>query len=85
VTRLDAHHLWTENSVRERFDWSKPSGLHAIVVRVFRLAAPLLLPITPEMGGCKSWINVLADFDSYVATPVLTEAEFQERRSALSL
>ena len=32
VAALDSHHLWTEATVRERFDWSKPAGLHLLLI-----------------------------------------------------
>lgn len=85
VSRLDPHHLWTEASVRERFDWSRPAGLHAIVVRVHKLATPLTLPVTAEMGGCKSWIDLPAAFDAQPSAPVLDEPAFQTHLAALSL
>ncbi|MGC4074461.1 MAG: DUF1802 family protein [Nibricoccus sp.] len=85
VSRLDTHHFWTEDTVRERFDWSKPAGLHAIVVRVHKLATPISLPLTPEMGGCKSWIELPCAFDAQPSSPVLSDAGFSERLAALSL
>jgi hypothetical protein len=85
VARLDPHHLWTEATVRERFDWSKPAGLHALVVRVHKLATPLILPLTADMGGCKSWIDLPCPFDAQPAQPVLPDAAFHERFAALSL
>jgi hypothetical protein len=85
VTRLDPHHLWTEATIRERFDWSKPAGVHALVVRVHKLATPVSLPLTPDMGGCKSWIDLPCAFDAQPSAPVLSDAAFAARRSALSL
>jgi len=85
VTRLDPHHLWAEATVRERFNWSKPAGIHALVVRVHKLAAPLSLPLTPDMGGCKSWIDLPCAFDAQPSEPGLSDAAFAARRIALSL
>lgn len=85
VSRLDPSHLWTEATVRERFDWSKPTGIHAIIVRVHRLESPLTLRVTPDMSGCKSWIEIPFAFDAQPSSPVLTEAAFTARCSELSL
>jgi hypothetical protein len=85
VVRLDPHHFWTEATVRERFDWSKPAGLHALVVRVHTLATSLSLPLTSAMSGCKSWIDLPCDLDAYPSTPVLSDEIFAARSAALSL
>ena len=85
VARLDPHHLWTEATIRERFDWSRPAGLHALVVRVHKLATPLTRPLTPDLGGCKSWIDLDCDFSAHPSAPVLSGAAFAARRSTLPL
>jgi len=85
VARLDAFHLWSPETVRERFDWSKPPGIHVFIVRVHRLASPISLPLTPEMGGCRSWIELPLTFDDRSATPVVDEPTFRERVNAIGL
>lgn len=79
VAALDPHHLWTEAAVREKFDWSRPAGLHVFVVRVHRLHQPFSLPVTPEMGGCKSWIELPLSFSERPSSPVLDDAAFARR------
>ena len=76
VAALDPHHLWTESAVREKFDWAQPPGLHAFIVRVHRLVAPLTIPLTADMGGCKSWIDVPPSFSDTSSAPVLPDDRF---------
>ena len=83
VARLDAFHLWSEETLHERFDWAKPPGLHLFVVRVHRLVTPLVLPLTPEMGGCKSWIELPVAFNDHSSIPVLSDDAFAPRLAAL--
>jgi hypothetical protein len=85
IARLDAHHFWTEETVRERFDWSQPPGLHVLVVRVHRLVQPIVLPVTPAMGGCKSWIELPCAFDAQASVPVLGDEAFCMKIRALGL
>ncbi|CAM2777066.1 DUF1802 family protein [Rariglobus hedericola] len=85
VAALDSHHLWNEAAVREKFDWSQPPGVHAFVVRVHRLATPLILSLTADMGGCKSWIEVPADFSAQGSAPVLDDESFQARKALIGL
>jgi hypothetical protein len=76
ISRLDPFHLWTTDTVRERFDWAKPPGLHAFVVRAHRLNTPITFPLTAEMAGCKSWIELPVSFDAGQASPVLDDDAF---------
>lgn len=84
VTRLNRFHLWTTDTVRERFDWAKPAGVHAFVLRVHRCAEPITLPLTPDLGGCKSWVEVPVSFDAHLATPVLDDTAFAARLAELT-
>lgn len=83
VASLDPFHLWTPDTVRERFDWSKPPGLHVFVVRVHRLDSPISLPLTADMGGCKSWTELPLSFDAIPSKPVLDDAAFSARVDTL--
>ena len=85
VAALDPQHLWTEATVRERFEWSRPAGLHLLVVRVYRLDAPMPLPAGLDPGGCKSWIELpLGDPAARPARPVLDDVAFARAYGALS-
>jgi hypothetical protein len=78
VAALAPLHLWTEATVRERFDWARPAGLHVLLVRVHRLAAPVALPAGLDLGGCKSWIDLpLGDPAAHASTPALDDDAFR--------
>jgi hypothetical protein len=83
IQSLDAQHLWKENLVRERYDWSKPPGLHVIAVRVHATAQPHVVTPTAAMLGCKSWIEVPFDFDAVASEPVLSDEDFAKKLEAL--
>lgn len=83
LARLDSFHLWTEATVRDRFNWSQPPGLHVLVTRVHRLKTPVTVEITPDMAGCKSWISLPHDFADHPALPVLDEQTFAHKLSTL--
>lgn len=67
---LAPYHVWTESTVRERFDWSDPPGLHALVVRVHRLREPIAFTPGPDTAGCKSWITLPYRFEDYATDPL---------------
>jgi hypothetical protein len=83
IARLDPFHLWSEKTIRERFNWAKPPGLHAFAVRVQRVKHPLWLDLTPEMSGCKSWVDVPSDFTAHASEPVLADENFSHRLAGL--
>ena len=85
VAALDPFHFWTEAAVREKFAWDEPPGLYAMMVRVHRLNEPLVLPLTPEMSGCKSWIGLPQVFSTLPSAPVLDDATFAQRVAELPL
>jgi hypothetical protein len=77
--RLRGQHVWRDDVIRERFDWGRSKSIYAMAVRVFRLAQPRELPMRPEFGGCKSWIDLGEAITVAEAQPVLAEPELQER------
>lgn len=81
---LDPYHIWTMDTVSERFNWSKPPGVHALVLRIYKAVTPIVLPLTPEMAGCKSWVEVPAALEAYPSSPVLTEADFATKLDRLA-
>lgn len=84
VAALDPFHFWTEAAVREKFDWNEPAGLHVLVVRIHRLHAPVTLTLSPEMSGCKSWIDLPCDFAATASSPALDDHSFAARLAALT-
>lgn len=84
VVALEPFHYWTEAVLRERFDWSKEPGLHCILVRVYRLSEPVVVPWSADFGGCKSWVELPVNWTEQAATPVLTEEAFATLREKIA-
>jgi len=87
VTRLDDVHFWSEEIVRERFDYKErpgmETGLHLLIVRVSRINLPHQLAPSPEYEGCKSWIEAPVDWEQDIAAHVVRTEEFATRRSRI--
>lgn len=62
VAALEPFHIWTEETVRQRFDWEgkgmDSGSIHVALVRVRRLAEPWRFPYEKKYGGCRSWIDL---------------------------
>jgi hypothetical protein len=76
---LRGQHAWRDEVIAERFGWGRDKGIFAVAVRVFRLPERIELPLRPEYGGCKSWIELEGDIPVGGAKPVLTEAQFEDK------
>lgn len=81
--RLDALHIWTGDYAEERLRWKRTKPLHVLLLRVFKLAAPIVLPMREEYGGCKSWLRLEEELPEPSRTPVLDDAEFRARAEAV--
>ena len=82
LDRLQGRHIWAEHVLKERFEFGREPGLHALVTRVYRLVRPERFVMREEYGGCKSWIQLERTIDANVA-PVLADAAFNAQRDEL--
>lgn len=77
LNKLYPFHIWTENFTEERLKWKRKNPLHVMLLRVYKLVQPLLIPIEPAYIGCKSWIELGAeDLVTASLVPVLSDEEF---------
>ena len=79
--RLRGQHIWREEVVAQRFDWSNEKNILALAVRVFRLPEVVELPMLEEYRGCKSWIALAQEVPTDGAIPVLSETGFAQKLS----
>jgi hypothetical protein len=77
VARLEPFHVLADAVVRERFDYGK-AGLHAALVRVFRLTPGWIFPDAPAFGGCRSWVQLPEIPAETRLQPVLTDEKHAE-------
>jgi hypothetical protein len=85
LNRLFPYHIWTEYFAEERLKWKRAKPLHVLILRIFKLARPIELPILAEYNGCKSWISLNMELpDSIEMNPVLSETEFKARNSLIT-
>ncbi len=77
VEALAPYHIYSEQTVRDRFDWEgkgiASSSIHVALVQVKELAEPWEFPYQKSYGGCRSWVDLPEsplDFAEF-AKPVL--------------
>jgi hypothetical protein len=72
---IDAFHVWSEETVRQRFNYRTP-GLYVLAVRVRLLFVPLEVPEDPDYAGCKTWVELKQDHPTCGAFDSLTQTEY---------
>ena len=73
---LDDLHIWSEMTVRQRFEYRSP-GLYVLPLRVFRAANAVEIPETPAYAGCRTWVELDREWSTTAATPVLADKAFE--------
>ncbi len=89
VERLRPFHFWTDETIRERFDYTDNAGISLAFLRVWKMAAPWTFPDLPRYGGCRSWLDLPEVPRETALSSVLPgdvhEARLAEVRHALAL
>lgn len=80
---LDEEHIWSDRFLENRFRLRKKRSLLIIAIRVYRLPQKIILPVKDEYAGCKSWIKEKDQAVPLVLKPVLSDWEFEEKRSRI--
>lgn len=74
---LDHLHLWSEGTIRKRFDYRQP-GLFVLPARVYQVPQTIELVDKPEYEGCKTWVEFDRDLPTDGAVPVLDDRRFAD-------
>jgi hypothetical protein len=80
VAALEPFHVWTEQTIRDRFAWNEDSCLHVALVRVFELPHVWSFPYIPGYGGCRSGVKLPEEGANLerTLTPVMPEDTWQD-------
>lgn len=85
VSKLEELHILDSSVIDERFCYNSKDGsqgLHVAFVRVYRLDAPIQLPMEKRFGGCRSWIQ-LPEIEVGTLVSVLSDEEHASKRAHL--
>ena len=83
LASLRPYHIWSDETISDKFEWGKEKALTILLLRVFRLRKIFELPDQAGYAGCKSWIQTTMDVAVSESEPVLTDREFTERSEAI--
>ena len=71
--------------VRDRLKWKSQQPLMVLLLRVYRLPRPQILPYRDTYGGCKSWIELAEPIATDNLTPVLEDGEYEQQVRSIEL
>jgi len=80
---LDAEHVWTAPLIDMRFNYKPQNPLYLLLIRAYRLHAPVTIANTPAYAGCKSWVPLELPIETGDALPVLDDVKFELRRKSI--
>ncbi len=86
---LFPYHVYTEQTLKERFDWEgkgmASGSIHLAFVKTFRLEKPIELTYEKRFGGCRSWLDIteINEPDSENTTSVLETGKFEDLREKI--
>ncbi|MGJ8678343.1 MAG: DUF1802 family protein [Akkermansiaceae bacterium] len=88
VAALSDFHIYSEKTLSDRFHWQgkgrtgtavegmAAGSIHVALVRVYKLASPLLFSYEKQYAGCRSWIEI-PEYSTHVLEPVIADSEFE--------
>jgi len=83
VDALEGQHIWAQPLIDMRFNYRPENPLFLLMVRAYRLEAPVDLENTPAYAGCKSWIPLDLAISTQNAIPAMDEEEYDLRRQTI--
>lgn len=79
IEKLLPYHIWNEQFVSERFNWKARQPLYLLLLRVYKLPQPKIIPYSEKYGGCQSWIDLLDPISLEASVPVLDENNYNRQ------
>ncbi|HSI33896.1 MAG: DUF1802 family protein [Phycisphaerae bacterium] len=83
MDELDDQHIWAPPLLDMRFNYKPANPLYLLIVRAWRLAAPVTVENTPAYAGCKSWVPLERAVETGGATVALEDTDFQTKREVI--
>ena len=88
VQALNEFHLWSEDCIKDRFDWEgkgMASGkIHLALIRAYQLPEPIEISYAKRLGGCRSWVELSEiELSSSTLTPIISDDSFALLRQGI--
>lgn len=79
IRLMQPYHIWNEQMISDRLKWKSDRPLFILLLKVYKLDRPILIPYHSSYGGCKSWINLQESIALEKLTPVLADDVYAQK------
>jgi len=83
MNKIDDEHIWTAPLLDMRFNYRPENPLYLLLIRAYRLHAPVTIANTPAYAGCKSWVPLALPIEIGDALPVMDDVKFEMRKKSI--
>ena len=83
LRRLGGLHAVPWEDVERRFHYGNEKGVHALVLRAWRLDRAHPVEDARAYDGCRSWVELREELPVVAAAPALADGEFEAKRRAV--
>ncbi len=80
LLNLAPQHIWSLQFIHGRYDWEPYKPAFVLLLRAYRLAAPVVRPVLRQYGGCRSWIELAEPVSTAGAVPAVSDERYGRRR-----
>ncbi len=80
LLNLAPQHIWSPQFIEGRYDWEPYKPVFVLLLRAYRLAAPVVRPVLTQYGGCRSWVELAEPVSTVGAVPAVSEERYERRR-----
>ena len=77
IAALQPYHIWNSEMIDERLRW-KPNALMLLLLKVYRLTQPQVIPYNDQYRGCKSWIDLVEPIATEQLIPVMEDRKYSK-------
>jgi len=83
IEALEAYHIWNEQMISDRLKWKHRQPLSVLLLRVYLLPQPAIIPYNEVYKGCKSWLDLVEPISLENVTPVLSDRSYDRQIAAI--
>ena len=80
LLNLAPQHIWSPQFIHGRYDWEPYKPVFVLLLRAYRLAAPVVRPVLTQYGGCRSWVEMAEPVLTVGAVPAVSDERYARRR-----
>ena len=78
IAPLQPFHIWNSEMIDERLQWKPDRPLMLLLLKVYRLTQPQIIPYHEQYRGCKSWIDLVKPIATEQLIPVMEDRKYSQ-------